>query len=243
MLEICCYNIESALIAQNAGADRVELCTGPAEGGTTPGPGTVRIARRLLSIDLYVIIRPRGGDFFYSENEFATMLHDIDFAKKERADGVVLGLLNPDGTVDVERTTTLVKAAFPMQVTFHRAFDMTNDPFRAMEDVISTGAARILTSGQKLNAVEGAGLIAGLVKKSGDRISIMAGSGINDANVLKLISLTGVKEIHLSAKKYFPSEMKFRQSGLSMGSADTEEYKVLRADGNMIENVLRKIML
>lgn len=236
-IEICCYNIASALIAQQAGADRVELCASPGEGGVTPGPGTILLARKLLSVELYVMIRPRGGDFLYSDDEFETMLHDIEFAKKAGADGVVLGVLNHDGTVDIERTKRLAEAAHPLAVTFHRAFDMTPDPFQALEDVICAGAQRILTSGQKPTAMEGAEVISELVKNAGSRISIMAGSGINDNNVLDILRLTNAKEIHLSAKKFFPSGMTFINPGLSMGSTDTDEYRVMLPDGEMISRI------
>ncbi len=237
IIEICCYNIASALIAQQAGADRVELCASPGEGGVTPGPGTILLALKLLSVELYVMIRPRGGDFLYSDDEFETMLHDIEFAKKAGADGVVLGVLNHDGTVDIERTKRLAEAAHPLAVTFHRAFDMTPDPFQALEDVISAGAGRILTSGLRPTALAGATVIAELVKKAGDRIRIMAGSGINDNNALEIINLTNVGEIHLSAKKHYPSKMSFINPELSMGGANDDESRVLLADGEMISRI------
>lgn len=240
-LEVCAYNIESALIAQRSMADRVELCAGPAEGGTTPGPGTIKLARKLLSVDLFVMIRPRGGDFLYTENEFETMLQDVVFAKKAGADGVVFGLLNADGTVDRERTAKLVETAYPLKVTFHRAFDMANDPFQALETIISTGAERILTSGQKPTAMQGAGLIARLNQLAYGKISIMAGSGINETNAAGLIAATGVNEIHLSARNYFPSEMNFRKTDVTMGAADSSEYSNLRADGEMIARIVEQI--
>jgi copper homeostasis protein len=236
-IEICCYNIGSVVVAEKSGADRVELCASPAEGGVTPGPGTIQLARKLISKELFVMIRPRGGDFLYSDDEFETMLHDIDFAKKTGADGVVLGVLNADGAVDIERTKRLAEAAQPMEVTFHRAFDMTPDPFQALEDVISAGAGRILTSGQKPTAMAGAAVIAELVKKAGDRIRIMAGSGIKDSNVLEVTNLTNVNEIHLSAKKHYPSKMRFINHGLSMGGANDDESRVLLADGDLIARI------
>jgi len=150
---------------------------------------------------------------------------------------VVLGVLKADGTVDIERTKRLVEAAYPMEVTFHRAFDMTPDPFQALEDVISAGAGRILTSGQKPTALDGAAVIAELVKKGGDRIRIMAGSGINDINAPEIINLTNVSEIHLSAKKHYPSKMSFVNPELSMGGANAGESRVLLADGEMISNI------
>jgi len=240
-LEICVYDIESATIAQKNGAHRVELCAAPASGGTTPGPGTIVTARNLLSIQLFVMIRPRGGDFLYTEQEFKTMLKDIEFVKNAGADGVVTGILKADGSIDIHRTSMLVDLAFPMQVTFHRAFDMTDNSARALEDVIATGAQRILTSGKQETAVQGEKTIAALVKQAGNRISIMAGSGITSENVVELIHLTGVKEIHLSAKKTYPSAMHYANPNLSMGIAKNQEYQIIRADGEEIRRVKEKI--
>jgi copper homeostasis protein len=240
-LEICAYNLQSALVAQSNGADRVELCTAPADGGTTPGAGTIIKARKLLNIPLFVMIRPRGGDFLYSENEFETMMLDIAFAKNAGADGVVLGALKQDGTVDTQRTARLVEKAHPLEVTFHRAFDLTNDPFKALEDVMMSGANRILTSGQNVNSLQGKKLISTLVNTAGEKISIMAGSGINDGNVMQLITETGVEEVHLSAKKYLPSMMKYRREDLPMGATESTEYEILSADGEMIRRISEMI--
>ncbi len=240
-LEICAYNLQSALVAQSNGADRVELCACPAEGGTTPGAGVILMARKLLNIPLFVMIRPRGGDFLYTENEFETMALDIAFAKNAGADGVVLGALKRDGAVDTERTARLVEKAHPLEVTFHRAFDMTNDPYQALKDIMTTGAKRILTSGQKATAIQGENLISGLVNIAGENISIMAGSGINDNNIMTLIEKTGVKEVHLSARKHLLSSMKYHQKGLSMGAAGSAEYEILSADGEMIRRISKMI--
>jgi copper homeostasis protein len=236
-VEIAAYDIESAHIAQQNGANRIELCANPAQGGTTPDPGTILMAAKLLHIPLYIMIRPRGGDFYYSKKEFESMLLAIEFVKNAGADGVVAGLLHPDGSVDIERTRKIVEAASPMEVTFHRAFDMTNDPIQALEDVIATGAHRILTSGQKPNALSGAKLIAELVKKAGNRVAMMAGSGINDSNFAELIAASGVREIHLSAKKYVPSHMQFQNCDTAMGNAGSNEYRILRTDGEMIRKI------
>lgn len=237
-LEICAYDIVSAMIAQRSGAHRVELCASPAGGGVTPSSGLISMARALLSIGLFVMIRPREGDFYYSDIEFQTMLRDIESTKQAGANGVVSGVLHTDGNVDIPRTQKLVEAAGPMEFTFHRAFDMTPDPFRALEDIIATGANRILTSGQKPKAIMGAKLIAGLVQKAGNRIAIMAGSGINPDNLLQLLATTGIAEVHLSARKKTPSPMQYKPAGVTMGAQDTSEFDLVRADADTITTIV-----
>src|SRR6187399_2897967 len=185
-LEICSFDITSALIAQSAGAHRIELCAAPAEGGTTPGPGTILAARERLHIDLYPIIRPRGGDFLYTDEEYDTMVKEVLFCRQVGCNGVVIGLLHKDGTIDKTRAARLVELAYPLGVTFHRAFDRAINPFEALEDIISIGCERILTSGQRPTAPEGAALINELVRQSDDRIIIMPGAGIRADNILRL---------------------------------------------------------
>jgi copper homeostasis protein len=208
-LEICSFNLRSALIAQDAGAFRVELCADPAGGGTTPGPGLIRTAREKLSIQLYPIIRPRGGDFLYTEEEFEMMLKDISFCKDSGCDGVVIGMLNADGTIDRKRCARLVELAYPMGVTFHRAFDWAVNPFEAMEEVIGIGCERILTSGQRPTAPEGALLINELVRQANERIVIMPGSGIRASNIAALAQSTGAAEFHTSVRRVAAGEMKY----------------------------------
>ena len=176
VLEVCCYNLHSALIAQEAGAHRVELCADPGDGGTTPSYSLIKTARKKLNIALYPIIRTRGGDFLFSDEEFDVMIHDVIACKKIGCDGVVIGILQTDGTVDKSKCRQLVEAAYPLGVTFHRAFDWAINPFEALEDIIDIGCERILTSGQQPTAIQGAPLIADLVKQSADRI-INAGLG------------------------------------------------------------------
>lgn len=237
-LEICCDSLCSALIAMKAGADRIELCNNLAEGGTTPSYGIIARTRELLKIRLNVLIRPRGGDFLYDDHEFEIMMRDIGLCKSLGADGVVLGILNSDGTVDVRRTSELVNAARPLQVTFHRAFDMSNEPFKALENIISCGAERLLTSGQKNRAIEGTSLIAELVKLAGERLIVMAGSGLNDSNIEAVARLTGAKEYHLTGRKSIVSEMIFRAAGISMGGiAGMPEYSRKTADHEMIGKI------
>ena len=182
-LEICANSVESAIMAQKGGANRVELCDNVYEGGTTPSLGAIQLARQKLNIKLNIIIRPRGGDFCYSEDEFQIMIKDIEFAKKTGVDGIVIGLLNPDGSIDITRTKKLVELAKPMSATFHRAFDVSNDAFQAMEDIIYCGCDRILTSGQANKAFDGIDLISKLIAKANNRIIILPGSGINETNI------------------------------------------------------------
>ena len=208
-LEVIGFTIESCLIAQAAGAHRIELCDNPSEGGTTPSYGFIKTARENLSIELYPIIRPRGGDFLYSEIEFELMKADIQICKNLGCDGVVIGMLNSDGTVDKQRCKQLVDIAQPMGVSFHRAFDRTKDPFEALEDIISIGCERILTSGQKSVATDGAALLNELVKQANGRIIIMPGSGVRSDNIETLVKKTNATEFHTSARTYTDSKMEF----------------------------------
>jgi copper homeostasis protein len=216
-LEICATSLESCLAAQAGGAARIELCDNLLEGGTTPSYAMIALARESVKIDLYPIIRPRGGDFLYSSLEYQLMVKDIELCKQLGCNGVVIGLLTADGRVDVPRTKALVELAWPMGVTFHRAFDMTVDAFQALEDVISTGCERILTSGQRNTAVEGASLIHTLVEKADGRIAIMVGSGVRAHNIASLAEQTGATEFHTTAKEYVDSGMTYRNPNVSMG--------------------------
>jgi copper homeostasis protein len=180
LIEVCVDSVASAVAAERGGAKRIELCGDLIEGGITPSAGMIELVRARVSIALQVMIRPRGGDFYYTDDEFEIMQRDIENARKLGADGVVFGILNADGTVDTQRCQRLVALAQPLNVTFHRAFDMTADLFRALEDVFDTGANRILTSGGQPTALEGLPPIAGLVKAAKGRIAIMPGGGVGD---------------------------------------------------------------
>ncbi len=242
IIEVCAYSVQSVLNAFYAGADRVELCDNMYEGGTTPSLGAVITAKSVAPITLNVIIRPRGGDFCYSDIEFEVMKKDIELVKQAGADGIVIGILNPDGTVDVKRTTELVKIATPLPVTFHRAYDMTASPFDALDAVIDTGAARILTSGQMANAFDGKELIKRLVEKAGESIIIMPGGGVNSNNILQLIEETGASEFHLSAKKYFPGKMGYKKEGVGINVKDSiPEYEVLHSDQQTIRQIVKLV--
>lgn len=236
-LEACVNSAPSAIEAANGGADRVELCENMAEGGCTPSHGSIVLARKMISIGLFVMIRPRGSDFFYSDEEFDVMKEDILMAKNVGADGVVFGLLNPDGTVDKERTKKLVDLSGPMEVTFHRAFDMTNDPFQAMEDLISLGIGRILTSGQQENVLSGANLIRELIMNANGRIVIMPGGGIKEYNIKEVIEATGAREYHLYLPKSLPSRMKFINKNIHLGKKDSPEFESVIVDAEKIRKV------
>lgn len=236
-LEICASSIHSALAAQSAGAQRVELCENLGEGGTTPSCGTISLTKKLLQIDVYVLIRPRAGDFLYSAEEFEVMKADIETCKALGCEGVVIGLLNQDGEIDVKRTGELVELAAPMGVTFHRAFDRCKDPFKALEEIIDTGCERILTSGLKASALEATDLLKELIEQAADRIVIMPGAGVNSINIKSLKEKTNAKEFHSSAKKVRPSLMKFYNPDLGdenihVFDSDEEEIKKMCAQLN-----------
>ena len=240
LIEIAVFNLESAIVASNAGAHRIELCSAPAEGGLTPSAANMRLTRKYVKIPIHVMIRPREGDFCYSEKEFETMLLDVAAAKVVGMEGVVAGILKPDGTVDEERTAILVDAAAPMNVTFHRAFDMVVDQDKAMEDIIYAGCARILTSGGKRTAPEGIAKLTELMKIAGDRISIMPGSGLNATNIKLIAETTEAKEMHLSARTFVPGKMKFRQPLVSMGgNVSIPDYDLQLPDETVIKEIIR----
>ncbi len=229
-LEVIGFNIESCLIAQSAGAHRIELCDNPGDGGTTPSYGFIKAARHQLNIDLYPIIRPRGGDFLYSDAEFDIMRSDIKVCKELGCDGIVIGILNTDGTVDKKRCSLLVQLAYPMGVTFHRAFDRTSDAFKAMEDIIEIGCERILTSGQMPNALNGADLIAKLISQSDERIIIMPGSGIRSDNIIEIAKRTNAVEFHTSARISTDSKMNYSNKAMTenLRSVSVDEEEVMK---------------
>jgi len=214
-LEVIAFNIESCNLAQANGVSRIELCDNQADGGTTPSYGFIKAARAILSIELYPIIRPRGGDFLYSDAEFDIIKSDVTLFKELGCDGVVIGLLNADGTVDKERTKILTSLAYPMGVTFHRAFDRTKNMFEALEDIIECGCERILTSGQKPTAFDGMENIKALIQKADHRIIIMPGSGVNSKNIVEIAQYTGATEFHSSARIFIESKMQFSQSSMN----------------------------
>lgn len=236
-MEVCANSVRSALAAQEGGAIRVELCDNLQEGGTTPSHAQIALAKKLLSIKVYPIIRPRGGDFLYSDLEFSIMKDDIKVCKSLNCDGVVIGILTADGSVDQERCAELIKIAKPMGVTFHRAFDMTNDLEKALEVIIDLGCERVLTSGGEATALQGAGRLASLITQANCRIVIMPGSGISIANISDIIGTTGAKEFHASAKQPVNSEMQFKNARLSMGTG-TDEFTFEVTDSKTVKNLI-----
>ena len=228
--ELCAYSVEACRTAAELGVNRVELCASPAEGGVTPSMATIERVVAIKGIDVSVMIRPRGGDFLYSDDEFKTMLLDIEHARAAKATGVVFGILTADGRVDVERTRTLVEAAQGMECTFHRAVDMTEDYERAVEDVIATGCHRILTSGGYDKAIEGIYNIRRAVEIADGRIEIMAGSGVVASNA-EALAATGVDALHFSAKRMVMGGMEYRNPRISMGgSAAVDEFQLRVVD-------------
>jgi len=239
IIEVCANSVESALAAQNGGAYRVELCENLYEGGTTPSTAAIQIAKSLLNIKLNVMIRPRGGDFCYSDLEFEIMQKDIINAKKLGVDGVVFGILKHDGSVDFERNLELIKLSRPMTVTFHRAFDVTRNLFDSLDAIISLNADCILTSGGKNKAYDAIDTLKVLKNHANGRISIMAGSGINESNIKEIFEKTGITEFHVSLRKKIESKMIFRKEGIYMGGLpQIPEYELFVTDAERVKNLL-----
>ena len=224
LIEVCVDSVASSVAAERGGAQRIELCSDLLEGGITPSLGLLQAVRAEISLALHVMIRPRGGDFCYSDEEFEIMRRDIEIAKHAGADGVVLGILHRSGRVDVKRTRQLSELAAPMSVTFHRAFDMSADLQNSVEDVCHTGAQRLLTSGGEQDCLQGRDAIFSLVKSARGRIQIMAGGGITATNVAHIVQRTGVKQIHVGLGTAVQSPMLVRNARVSLGKAPGLEY-------------------
>lgn len=231
-LEVIGFDLASCATAQKCGADRIELCANPHEGGTTPSHGVIAVAREHTSIQLFPIIRPRGGDFLFSGLEFSAMIDDIDRCKDLGCDGVVIGMLRADGSVDTDRCAELIRHAGPMQVTFHRAFDRVRDPLAALEEIIDLGCTRILTSGLRPDVESGKDMLKTLVDAAADRITIMPGSGVRSTNIVELAQHTGARAFHSSARTVHPSVMDFTNPAmaedLSSVGIDADEVRALR---------------
>ena len=240
LLETCIDSTASAIAAEQGGAQRVELCANLFEGGTTPPVGIVIQTKARISIGLHVMIRPRGGDFLYSPDEFAAMRHDVEAMKAAGADGIVLGVLNPDGTVDIDRNRELIELARPMRVTFHRAFDVTPDPVKALEDIISLGCERVLTSGQEASVVEGLPLVRQLVDQAAGRIIIMPGAGITARNMDRVAAESGAEEFHVLINRLVESGMTYRQDHMYMGGKiSLPEFEMQVIDSTAIRSLLK----
>ncbi|MEU4827357.1 copper homeostasis protein CutC [Actinomadura citrea] len=239
--EICIDSVAGAVAAEKAGAHRVELCAALFDGGLTPTLGTVRAALAAVSsIRVHVIIRPRGGDFIFDEHEVAAMEHDVALVREAGAHGVVIGALTPEGTVDRPVVERLMAAAGELPVTFHRAFDMAADPFATLDVLAGLGVARVLTSGQDASALEGAPLIAELVRHAGDRVIVMPGGGVTDRNVARVVAATGAREIHFAALSEEPSPAVHRNPYPFMGGElRRPEYQRLVTTSGGIASVIR----
>ncbi|HTF17294.1 MAG TPA: copper homeostasis protein CutC [Chryseolinea sp.] len=236
--EIVVYNIASALAAEAGGADRIELCDNPGEGGTTPSAGVVEVVRQHVNLDVFAMLRPRGGDFCYSSYEFHSMKRDLFQFQKLSIDGVVFGILLPDGTIDKKRCGELIAKARPLKVTCHRAFDMTQDPRQALEACIDVGFDRILTSGQKPQALAGVELIRELIQQAAGRITIMPGSGVNENTVAEIVSRSGAQEVHFSAMGNEPGKMVYKNLSIAgMGSEEGSEYLLRTVDPERVRRI------
>jgi copper homeostasis protein len=236
IIEICVEGIDGLIAAQEAGADRVELCASLVEGGITPSFGTAREALRLSNIPFHVIVRPRGGDFLYSEAEFASMLADVAALRDLGVAGVVVGCLTADGDIDEPRMRALVEAAGPLAVTCHRAFDMTRDPGEALEALIRSGVGRVLTSGQRDTAIEGIELIAALVKQAAGRIIILGCGALSPESIGMVRARTGLTEMHFASLRDVPSGMRFRNPHVGMGGTELDrEYRNTVTDRTLVE--------
>lgn len=240
VLEICANSAQSCVEAEMGGAARVELCAGIPEGGTTPSYGEIRMAQQLTeAIDINVLIRPRGGDFLYTEKEVQSMLYDIEMCKDLNVHGVVFGCLQENGDLDIDLMERLKDAAGTLSVTCHRAFDVCRDPFKTMEELVRLGVDRVLTSGQQENAVKGIPLLRRLVEMAGDRIIIMPGCGVRANNISLIAQETGAKEFHTSARRVIQSKMLYRNEHVSMGySAVTSEFETVETDRRLVSACL-----
>lgn len=241
-VEVCVDSLASALAARDGGADRVELCDNLLEGGTTPSAAMVEICAERLDIPVFVIIRPRGGDFLYSPDELEVMRRDIVHARRLGAAGVVLGILTAAGTVDVPRTRALIDVARPLSVTFHRAFDAARDADAALDALLETGADRVLTSGGAATAEEGIGTIGKLVARAGGRLAVMAGGGVREDNVERIVRETGVSEVHFRAAVQSPSAMHHRNPAIDFRARTSLSDEVLEVtDAGRVAAIVRRL--
>lgn len=237
-IEICAQSLTSAVAAQEGGADRIELCTALEVGGLTPSPATMLAAKRLLTIPVCVLIRPRPGDFIYSDLEFENIKQDVVWCKQNGMDGVVIGILTKEGTLDMPKMRELAELARPMQVVCHRAFDQTPDPYAALEQLIALGFDRILTSGQAKNVVVGRDILRGLVGQANGRITIMPGNGVNEDNIAELISYTRATDFHTSAKYVVKSPMPTFQDSVSFNLDGGRENDYFETDVELVKKIV-----
>jgi len=242
-IEVCANGVESCIAAQEGGADRVELCAGIPEGGTTPSYGEIKVARRVLTnTRLHVLIRPRGGDFQYTDLEIERMMADIAICKDLGADGVVFGCLNADGSIDRDNNQRLLACAQGMTVNFHRAFDRTAHPEQALEDLIAMGFERVLTSGQQPKAVMGTALLARLHEQARGRIHLLAGSGVTEDNIRQIAEQTGLHEFHFSAREPVRSKTTYMNPNLYMGTPGADESTLLYTTVARVQSTIAQLL-
>ncbi|KAJ3196663.1 hypothetical protein HK101_008117 [Irineochytrium annulatum] len=242
LLEVCLETVESAIDAEKNGAARVEFCANLTEGGTTPSIAAVKVCKTMIKIPMMVMVRPRGGDFAYTDAEFDIMKHDVVAFKELKVQGVVFGILRSNGTVDLERMKELVDLAKPMDVTFHRAFDVSRDPIEALEAIIRvSGINRILTSGQDSGALEGLETLKAVVAKAAGRIEILPGGGVTPRNVLRILKEINVPAVHMALMKTIDSPMTFRNPNVFMGLPGLPEYSRVVTDGAAVKHVVELI--
>ena len=242
ILEICAGSVASAIAARDGGAQRIELCAALEVGGVTPSAGLIAEVRKVEGLVLNVIIRPRGGDFLYDSHEIACMEEDIRTCRRIGVDGVVIGALTAEGDIDTATCKRLINAADGMSITFHRAFDMCRNPQKALEELIALGCHRVLTSGQAPTAEAGTALLGELVEQADGRIIIMPGCGVNSNNAARILQATGTNEIHASARKSVGSGMIYRNSSVSMGNSDSDEYARKETDVNEVRAIINNIL-
>lgn len=238
-LEVCADSVESALEAQKGGADRIELCSNLVIGGVSPGRALFRLVKKYTDLKVRVLLRPRYGDYCYNDYEFEQQKEEVEMYRELGADGVVIGMLLPDGNLDVERMGELTRIAGDMDVALHRAFDICRDPYRALEEAVSLGMKTILTGGQEVLAWEGRETLAKLQEKSAGRIQILAGGGIGADVIQKLLPVTGVTSYHMSGKCKIESVMQYRRDGASMGQPGEDEFVLWRTDGGKVAEAVR----
>lgn len=241
ILEICAADIDSVHAAAQGGATRIELCSALSEGGVTPSPGLMHESRLVETLKIHVLIRPRGGDFLYTPAEVRSMARDIDYAISAGADGIVIGALLPDGTIDTDTCSRLIDRARGRSVTFHRAFDLCRDPQEALETIISLGCDRILTSGCSPSAREGIPTLRSLVAQAGNRLTILAGGGVSPDNAATIMRETGCHELHASARSSVASRMQYRNPAVSMGTPGSDEYSRKITDPDIVRRIIAEM--
>ncbi|MCH5318962.1 MAG: copper homeostasis protein CutC [Paramuribaculum sp.] len=241
VLEVCAGDIDSVKAAAEGGAQRVELCSALSEGGVTPSIGFIRKALDVSGIKVHVLIRPRNGDFLYSDDEIRLMIEDIVAVKHAGAHGVVIGALTPSGNIDIEACKRMVAAAEGLNVTFHRAFDLCKEPLKALDEIIEIGCNRLLTSGQAATALEGVDLLRQLTIRAGKDLTILAGGGVTPENAAEILNLSGTNEIHASARETVKSKMEYRKGGVSMGATGSDEYTRKVTSSKIVSEIVRAI--